>query len=48
MAAALILEEAGGRVTGMDGAPWVATDSHILGTNGHLHEEMVAIIRDAR
>lgn len=48
MAAALILEEAGGRVTGMDGAPWVATAGHILGSNGHLHQEMVDIISGAR
>ncbi len=45
MAAALILEEAGGRVTGMNGEPWNASDGHILGTNGHLHDHMLAILR---
>ncbi len=41
-AAALILEEAGGRVTALDGRPWVAADGHILATNGLMHEQMIA------
>jgi myo-inositol-1(or 4)-monophosphatase len=44
-AAALILEEAGGRVTGMDGTPWVPDGGHILATNGLIHDEVVQILR---
>ena len=43
-AAALILEEAGGRVTGMDGTEWDAYRGDILGTNGPIHDS-VGIIR---
>jgi myo-inositol-1(or 4)-monophosphatase len=43
-AAALILEEAGGKVTGMDGQPWVPEDGHILATNGLIHDEILRII----
>ena len=44
-AAALILEEAGGRVTGMDGGEWIPDDGHILATNGVIHREMLDILR---
>lgn len=44
-AAALILEEAGGRVTGMDGGEWIPEDGHILATNGVIHREMLDILR---
>ena len=44
-AAALILEEAGGRVTGMDGTTWNPDDGHILATNGLIHDEMLKILR---
>jgi myo-inositol-1(or 4)-monophosphatase len=43
-AAALILEEAGGRVTGMDGRKWVPEDGDILATNGLIHDELLRII----
>ena len=44
-AAALILEEAGGRVTGMGGGEWVPDDGHILATNGLIPREMLGILR---
>ena len=44
-AAALILEEAGGKVTGMDGKAWVPRDGHIVATNGLIHEEVLKILR---
>lgn len=47
-AGALIVEEAGGRVTGLDGQAWVPSDGHILASNGALHEEMLGILRGAR
>ena len=40
-AGALIVEEAGGRVTGMDGLPWNPDDGHILATNGLIHDEVL-------
>ena len=43
-AAALILEEAGGTVTGMDGKRWQPEDVHILATNGLIHDEVLRII----
>ena len=43
-AAALILEEAGGKVTGMDGKPWIPEAGHILATNGLIHDELLRII----
>ena len=43
-AAALILEEAGGKVTGMDGKRWIPADGHILATNGLIHDELLRII----
>ena len=43
-AGALIIEEAGGRVSGVDGACFDCRAGHILGTNGRLHEEMLAVI----
>ena len=43
-AAALILEEAGGRVTAMDGGTWVPENGDILATNGLIHEEVLRIL----
>jgi myo-inositol-1(or 4)-monophosphatase len=47
MAGALIVEEAGGRVTGVDGGPWNALGGHILASNGPLHEQMAEVYRTA-
>jgi myo-inositol-1(or 4)-monophosphatase len=47
-AGALIVLEAGGRVTGMDGLPWNPANGHILASNGRLHEAMLAIVRQSR
>jgi myo-inositol-1(or 4)-monophosphatase len=43
-AAALILEEAGGTVTGMDGERWIPDAGHILATNGLIHDELLRIL----
>jgi myo-inositol-1(or 4)-monophosphatase len=43
-AGALILEEAGGKVTGMDGSPWDPHRGDILATNGLIHDEVLKII----
>jgi myo-inositol-1(or 4)-monophosphatase len=47
-AGALIVQEAGGRVTGMDGQPWVPEKGHILASNGALHEAMLEILQASR
>jgi myo-inositol-1(or 4)-monophosphatase len=44
-AGALMLEEAGGRITGMDGTPFSAAAGHLVASNGHLHDQMLAVIR---
>jgi myo-inositol-1(or 4)-monophosphatase len=44
LAAALILEEAGGRVTGMDGGRWDPYQGHVLATNGVIHDELLRIL----
>jgi len=43
-AATLMVEEAGGVVTGMDGSPFSLSAGHILASNGRLHDEMRRII----
>jgi myo-inositol-1(or 4)-monophosphatase len=48
MAGALIVREAGGRVTALDGAPWDPFGASCLATNGHIHDEMLAVIRELR
>ena len=44
-AGALIVEEAGGRVSGTDGTPFASRRGNILATNGPLHEPMLEAIR---
>jgi myo-inositol-1(or 4)-monophosphatase len=47
-AGALIVDEAGGRVTRMDGSPFTAHGGEIVATNGLIHEPMLDIIRSRR
>ena len=44
-AAALILSEAGGRVTAMDGSRWNPDAGDIIATNGLIHDEVIGILR---
>jgi myo-inositol-1(or 4)-monophosphatase len=46
MAGALIVQEAGGRVTALDGGVWKAVDGDIVASNGVLHDEMLGILRE--
>ena len=48
MAGGLIVQEAGGRVTGLDLAPWDPHRGQVLASNGHIHEAMVAVIQATR
>ena len=47
-AGALLVREAGGRATNYHGQPWTIADSHIVATNGRLHETLLAEIWAAR
>ena len=47
-AGALIVEEAGGRVSGMDGSPFDVAAAHLVASNGRVHEEMLTVIREFR
>jgi myo-inositol-1(or 4)-monophosphatase len=44
----LLAEEAGGVVTGMDGRPWSLGMNNIVASNGHLHDELLAVLQQAR
>ena len=47
-AGALIVDEAGGCVTGMDGGPFDPAAAHLIASNGHVHREVVDTIADFR
>lgn len=42
---ALIVAEAGGRVTDIAGGPFTSRGGHVLASNGHLHDAMLEVIR---
>ena len=43
-AGALIVEEAGGRVTGMDGTRFDPVAAHLVASNGRIHQAMLRVI----
>lgn len=45
-AGALLIEEAGGRVTTLQGEPWSVHSQAYVATNGHLHRQMLAYFRN--
>ena len=47
-AGSLLVEEAGGRVTGLDGAPLDIERPTVLASNGIIHDEMLAVLREVR
>jgi myo-inositol-1(or 4)-monophosphatase len=47
-AGALIVEEAGGRVSGLDGSDYVPARGHILGTNGLIHDAILDLVRETK
>jgi myo-inositol-1(or 4)-monophosphatase len=47
-AGALIVAEAGGRVTTLDGSPFASQAGEVVATNGLIHEQMLDIIRPWR
>ncbi len=44
-AGALLVEEAGGRVTDYEGRRWTVETTHLVATNGLYHEELLAVLR---
>jgi myo-inositol-1(or 4)-monophosphatase len=44
----VILEEAGGRVTKLDGRPFDLYEPDMLASNGLVHEEMIAVLTDGK
>jgi len=42
-AGALLVQEAGGTVSGLDGGPWDPAGGHLLASNGRLHAQMVEV-----
>lgn len=47
-AGALIVAEAGGRITGMDGSPFTPDAAHLIASNGRVHDQIAAVIRECR
>lgn len=47
-AGALIVEEAGGCITGIDGAPFDAAAGHLIAANARVHAQMLAVVREFR
>jgi myo-inositol-1(or 4)-monophosphatase len=47
-AGALLIVEAGGRITGIDGAPFNAAAGHLIAANDQLHAQMLDVIREFR
>src|SRR5690606_30456437 len=45
---ALLVAEAGGRVTAMGGEPFTSRGGQVVASNGLLHDEMLSIIREHR
>jgi len=42
----LIVEEAGGKITNFDGAPYSVYDKQTLATNGLIHDKMISLIKN--
>ena len=43
----LLVEEAGGRVTNFQGHPVVLSEGRVVASNGHIHEEILRVLRGA-
>ena len=48
MGGALIVQEAGGRVTNLDGSAWDAHRGNVLASNGRVHDEMLRVVTSVR
>jgi myo-inositol-1(or 4)-monophosphatase len=45
-AGALVVEEAGGRVTSFDGGPLDIYSGEVVASNGEIHGQMLDVLRD--
>ena len=45
-AGTVILEEAGGRITDFSGGPFSVYGKQIIASNGRIHDQMVAVLRE--
>ena len=44
-AGVLLVEEAGGRVTSLDGGPFILRTGRIVASNGPIHDEMLRVVK---
>jgi myo-inositol-1(or 4)-monophosphatase len=47
-AGSVLVEEAGGLVTGVDGGPLDVDAPTLLATNGVVHQEMLSVLKEVR
>ena len=47
-AAAVLVEEAGGRVTGLTGGPLDIDRPSIVATNGRIHDQVLAVLKETK
>jgi myo-inositol-1(or 4)-monophosphatase len=47
-AAGLMVEEAGGRLTALDGGPLDPEAPTVVASNGRIHDDMLAVLRETR
>jgi myo-inositol-1(or 4)-monophosphatase len=47
-AGALLVREAGGRVTAWSGGPFVVDSGEAIATNGRIHDELIAALKDVK
>ena len=47
-AGGLMVEEAGGRLTDLTGEPLELDRPRVVASNGHIHEQMLAVLREVR
>ncbi len=47
-AGALIVQEAGGVITAIDGGPFDVHRASLIASNGHIHDEMLRTVREYR
>lgn len=43
---ALLVAEAGGRITGIDGSPFSSRGGSVCASNGHIHDQMLGVVSD--
>ncbi len=44
-ASCLLVEEAGGKITGLSGVPWNILSPNVLVSNGRIHEQMITVFK---